>query len=124
MPMLLDSGARRGGTIPRCSIGVSGQEDGRASGLARLEIAMRQGGFAQRIALAELDLEHAAPHQFEQFRASRIALEEIGDMEAEGWARDRERAFLREQEKIDRRYVPRGIAVVNEHAERPDAIKR
>ncbi len=79
---------------------------------------------AQRISAADLDLQNSARDQVEQLRRRDAHARDIGDHAAQRGAADRERAALRELQQVDRRRVPRRVAVVHQHPERPHAVER
>src|SRR6185437_13356606 len=95
-----------------------------AGNSAVFEIAMCRRGVAERVARADGDLENAATDEVEQFIARGLIVLPLGDKMAEARPRHRERAFLAQENEIERRHMSRRVAVIDQHAERPHAIER
>src|SRR5215468_3207728 len=102
----------------------SRQQQHRASGSPLLDVAMRGRGVGERIGAADLDLDNSAFDQVEQLGGGRAHGWHVGGQAAQRGTADRERATLGEQKQIERRRVPRGVAVVHQHSERAHAVER
>ena len=85
---------------------------------------MRLGGVAQGVALIDLDAHLAGRDPFEQFGTERRQVGPLGGVGHQGRPGDEQRALLREQDQVDRRHRPGGVAIGNHHAHRAQAVQR
>src|SRR6185369_7116018 len=81
---------------------ASNDEDRRARGLARLEVAVRLHGILQRVVLVHLDADAARGDVPEELLGERGLFPEIGDVVGERGTREIERALHRELHGVDR----------------------
>src|SRR6185369_2027402 len=129
-PMVQVSGSTRmepcvltmAGDLPRAF--MSDDEDGRAGGGARFEVAVRLRGRAQLVALVDLHVDASGGDVAEERFGQRIALGRVGDVVAKRRACHEERALDRELHRFDGRDRPRCGADADEKAPAPEGIER
>jgi hypothetical protein len=98
------------------------QQQHRADSAAPFNVAVRHRRSAQRVGATDFLSDNALSDEPEQFVGRGLKRAAGAEHVMKSGARDRQRSFLSEQEQVKRRHMAGGIAVVDEHAERPHTI--
>src|SRR6202051_4643591 len=102
----------------------SDEEDRRAGRPARLQVSMGLTRVLQRIALVDFDRDATGGDVAEQLAGQVVFLSRLGDVVSERRARQIERAFHREQLRIEWRGRSGGGADADQQAAPPQRIER